>query len=169
MAAHMYLKNEFTEDKKCHNLMSWLKWGLSDFCCYCCSTCECWLILSLRTCPDWECGEFRIGSAWFQWYSETNLWDKYYKTAVWPGSFVAESPHRMPKNLGSILIWALVCFLFCNVSSNVINLKWQLKEFDIHMSRDMTKPTERLCAQRRLWSAWASAQSDQSLRGTLNG
>ena len=32
------------------------------------------------------------------------------------------------------------------------------------MSRDMTKPTNWLCAQRRLRSAWASAQSDQSLR-----
>ena len=30
------------------------------------------------------------------------------------------------------------------------------------MSRDMTKPTKWLCAQRRLRSAWASAQSDQS-------
>ena len=28
----------------------------------------------------------------------------------------------------------------------------------------MTKPTKRVCAQRRLSSAWASAQSDQSLR-----
>ena len=25
MAAHAYLKNEVTEDKKCQNLMSWLK------------------------------------------------------------------------------------------------------------------------------------------------
>ena len=33
-----------------------------------------------------------------------------------------------------------------------------------HLSRDMTKPTKWLCAQRRLRSAWASAQSDQSLR-----
>ena len=32
------------------------------------------------------------------------------------------------------------------------------------MSRDMTKPTKWLCTQRRLRSAWASAQSDQSLR-----
>ena len=32
------------------------------------------------------------------------------------------------------------------------------------MSRNMTKPTKWLCAQRRLRSAWASAQSDQSLR-----
>ena len=28
----------------------------------------------------------------------------------------------------------------------------------------MTKPTNGLCVQRRLGSAWASAQSDQSLR-----
>ena len=32
------------------------------------------------------------------------------------------------------------------------------------MSHDMTKPTMWLCAQRRLRSAWVSAQSDQSLR-----
>ena len=32
----------------------------------------------------------------------------------------------------------------------------------IHISRDMTKPTKRVCAQRRLRSAWADAQSDQS-------
>ena len=32
------------------------------------------------------------------------------------------------------------------------------------VSRDMTKPTKWLCAQRRLRSAWASAQFDQSLR-----
>ena len=25
MAAHAHLKNEFTEDEKCHNLMTWLK------------------------------------------------------------------------------------------------------------------------------------------------
>ena len=36
--------------------------------------------------------------------------------------------------------------------------------FENKMSRDMTKPTKWLCAQRRLRSAWASAQSDQSLR-----
>ena len=33
----------------------------------------------------------------------------------------------------------------------------------ITMSHDMTKPTKWVCAQRRLRSAWASAQSDQSL------
>ena len=33
-----------------------------------------------------------------------------------------------------------------------------------NMSRDKTKPTKWVCAQQRLRSAWASAQSDQSLR-----
>ena len=33
---------------------------------------------------------------------------------------------------------------------------------DSKMSRDMTKPTKWVCAQRRLRSTWASAQSDQS-------
>ena len=37
------------------------------------------------------------------------------------------------------------------------------------MNRDMTKPTKWLCAQLRLRSAWASAQSDQSLRCAFNG
>ena len=32
------------------------------------------------------------------------------------------------------------------------------------VSRGMTKPTKWVCAQRRLSSAWASAQSDQSFR-----
>ena len=38
-----------------------------------------------------------------------------------------------------------------------------------YMSRDMTKPTKWVCAQRRLRSAWASAQSDHSLRCALIG
>ena len=33
-----------------------------------------------------------------------------------------------------------------------------------YLSRDMTKPTMWLCTQRRLRSAWVSAQSEQSLR-----
>ena len=36
------------------------------------------------------------------------------------------------------------------------------------MRHDMTKPIKWLCAQRRLRSAWASTQSDQSLRFALS-
>ena len=42
-------------------------------------------------------------------------------------------------------------------------------EHPIQMSHGMTKPTKWVCAQRRHRSAWASAQSDQSLRRALNG
>ena len=35
---------------------------------------------------------------------------------------------------------------------------------DLYMSHHTTKPTKWVCAQRRLRSAWASAQADQSLR-----
>ena len=52
-----------------------------------------------------------------------------------------------------------ICILFCFVN---VSLHWEC------MSRDMTKPTKWLCAQWRLRSAWASAQSDQSLRCALN-
>ena len=38
---------------------------------------------------------------------------------------------------------------------------WKYVENPIDFSRDMTKPTNWVCAQRRLRSAWASAQSDQ--------
>ena len=37
------------------------------------------------------------------------------------------------------------------------------------MSHLMTKPTKWHLHQRRLWSAWASSQSDQSLRSVLSG
>ena len=39
----------------------------------------------------------------------------------------------------------------------------------LKLSRLMRKPTKWLCTQQRLRSAWASAQSDQSLRCALNG
>ena len=52
----------------------------------------------------------------------------------------------------------LILFDFCMV------LWWQTAK---HLSRLVTKPTKWLCAQRRLRSALASTQSDQSLRCVL--
>ena len=46
---------------------------------------------------------------------------------------------------------------------------WSVFNILAYMSRDMTKPTKWVCAQRRLRSAWASAQSDQSLHCALSG
>ena len=48
------------------------------------------------------------------------------------------------------------------------NTELNLEELQ-HLSRDTTNPTMWLCAQRRLRSAWASAQSDQSLRWPHGG
>ena len=45
----------------------------------------------------------------------------------------------------------------------------KLRQVWQHLSHDMTKPTMWPCAQRRLRSAWASAQSDQSLHCALKG
>ena len=46
----------------------------------------------------------------------------------------------------------------------------KLRLYHVHnLSCLMTKPTNDMCAQRRLRSAWASAQSDQSIRYALNG
>ena len=42
--------------------------------------------------------------------------------------------------------------------------KATVNQTKIWLNRDMTKSTKWVCAQRRLRSAWASAQSDQSLR-----
>ena len=51
----------------------------------------------------------------------------------------------------------------------VTYMEWPTWNLRLYLSRDMTKPTKWVCAQRRLWSAWASAQSYQSLRCALNG
>ena len=49
-------------------------------------------------------------------------------------------------------------------------MQWRLCcSYFRYMSRDTTKPTKWVCAQRRLRSAWASTRSDQSLRCALNG
>ena len=60
----------------------------------------------------------------------------------------------------------------CNCKRNYIYFLYWGNVFlsDVtKMSHDMTKPTKWVCAQWRLRSAWASAQSDQSLRCALNG
>ena len=44
------------------------------------------------------------------------------------------------------------------MASNYSKFFWHfILVLHLHMSRLMTKPTKWLCAQRRLWSAWASA------------
>ena len=47
---------------------------------------------------------------------------------------------------------------------NTTDMQYMTRFNITYLSRDMTKPTKWVCAQLRLRSAWASAQSDQSLR-----
>ena len=57
-----------------------------------------------------------------------------------------------------------------SLAANYCSCKFVLtrfKHFD-QLSRLMRKPTKWLCTQRRLRSAWASSQSDQSFRCALN-
>ena len=67
------------------------------------------------------------------------------------------------------LLWT-TCHMACfagsqNTHAHSFRVKLTFEGYNIllQMSRDMTKPTQWVCAQRRLWSAWTSAQSDQSL------
>ena len=48
-------------------------------------------------------------------------------------------------------------------------VSWSLVNYVDDLSHDMTKPTMWLCTQRKFRSAWASAQSDQSLHCALSG
>ena len=53
------------------------------------------------------------------------------------------------------------------VNNNGLNVQANLHLCCLYMDRSTTKPANVLCAQRRLRSAWASAQSDHSLRCAL--
>ena len=66
-----------------------------------------------------------------------------------------------PKRL---LVWRVSFKSYCCVTHIIFLLL-----VSNNVSHDMTKPTKWLCAQRRLRSAWASTQSDQSFRFALNG
>ena len=50
----------------------------------------------------------------------------------------------------------------CQACRVIYHWAISLSLYQHKMSHDMTKPAKWLCAQRRLRSAWASAQSDQS-------
>ena len=55
------------------------------------------------------------------------------------------------------------------ISQWLNNIEYKNMKTLQYMSHLMTKQTKWLCSQQRLRSAWASAQSDQSLRCLLNG
>ena len=71
--------------------------------------------------------------------------------------FTANSSSCTTTELSKLLTPCLVA-----TKTHLIKFCEKVNETCGKMSRDMTKPTMWLCAQRRLRSVWASAQSDQS-------
>ena len=83
----------------------------------------------------------------------------------WAHSEDSHQTGHMPR-----LIWVSAgCTCWSCHTVALVKNKWFYHVVIIQMSRDMTKPTIWLCAQQRLRSASASAQSDQILRCPLNG
>ena len=72
----------------------------------------------------------------------------------------------MPSGAFSLCLSATTCTFYCGMRFPDVRCWTKLASVKLcfEMSRDMTKPTKWVCAQRRLRSAWASAQSGQSLR-----
>ena len=68
-----------------------------------------------------------------------------------------------------VQIWPLVLYFTHLIILALYSLYSATWEINHNKSHDMTKPTKWLCAQRRLRSDWASAQSYQSLHCVLSG
>ena len=101
-------------------------------------------------------------------WSESSLsaWRKFGSIAThWVHSEDSDQTGRMPR-----LIWVFagrtVTFLVLSCRGSYSRDPNDSTEVTAvcNMSRIMTKPTKWVCAQRRLRSAWASIQSDQSRR-----
>ena len=62
-----------------------------------------------------------------------------------------------------------VGFVLSSIVTTTLAEDGAVRWADRHLSRDSTIPTNCVCAQQRLRSAWASAQTYQSLRCVLSG
>ena len=105
---------------------------------------------------SWDYGTYHTGDHWMAAYAPLkNEFTEHEKC-----------PNLM-RWLNKVQLQSIASVLLCTLKSWVSKLN-EIIPF-VKMSRIMTKPTEWLCAQRRLRSVWASAQSDQSLRCALSG
>ena len=116
----------------------------------------------------WACAQRRLRSAWASAQSDQSSlcaqWVAKDPRFLHADSEDSHQTGRMPR-----LIWVFAGRTTILLILWMSWLKWTDKLSDKQMSHNMTKPTKWVCAQRRLRSAWASAQSDQSLRCALNG
>ena len=89
-----------------------------------------------------------------------SVWHKHTPEFMYVGQWpLFHGPVILPYILKTIC-WTNAIFgilVPCDAKIYLIKYMWVS---DLHLSRDMTKPTKWMCAQRRLRSAWASAQSD---------
>ena len=114
-------------------------------------------------------------------YHITNMCPMSSLTTRSKASFIFKFKYFLNKsgNVGCIVYvntaFSLYVITFkCEYSNLIRGLRLSLIKIQIiskagNMSHVMTNPTKWVCVQRRLRSAWASAQSDQSLRCALNG
>ena len=108
-----------------------------------------------------RCKHSRVQNNWnglYWWIAHIQCGLSIYRKTDWPCDF-----------------WELFLLYFllyqrpCIIPRLTGNVWHALAAMRSSLSHDMTKPTKWVCAQRRLRSAWASAQSDQSLRCAFNG
>ena len=100
----------------------------------------------------------------FQFYSFLFIASAYFAIIISAGYWLIMCIHKLILKYVikmPVHVYSIKAFKKC--------LKIRVLWLHLYMSHDMTKPTKWVCAQRRLKSAWASAQSDQSLRCALNG
>ena len=116
-------------------------------------------LIRLGGCPGWS--ESLRGAQPFCWFCHV-------AAQIWSGSTKSESSSDKYVSSDLFKFWML-SFDRCPDGPNQVLsptknyfIVFTVKVLLGHMSRDMTKPTKWLCAQRRLRSAWASVQSDQS-------
>ena len=128
---------------------------------------------------DWQSGWFHNTGSIIRGYR----FKPHYSPGVVWGEGLKNSPQNMPLlsffKITKSWLWYIWTYLFIashylmgvvlfallllgHVSSDLMDYFTEHK-----MSHLVTKPIKWLCAQRRLWPAWASAQSDQSLRCVL--
>ena len=115
-------------------------------------------------------------------YTASSFYVRNFKTLAsfwsWAGQFesylVANPEDRFSRDMAHIRKKSLRCLVqvqhWAMLYSKPCCNEQCYKEVEMSsdLSRDLTKPAKWVCAQRRLRSAWASAQSDQSPRCALS-
>ena len=104
--------------------------------------------------------ERRQGTITLAWLKVTENYQKFW----WPSTILSLNP-----NCSNNLVKVFEVSWYEKVGYQTTLFPQVHNHDENHLRHDMTKPTKWVCVQRRLWSAWASTQSDQSLHCAFNG